>query len=376
MPEAAGQTEDRQRRRRPWRRRLVGLALAAVAVALAAEATVVLVLGVQPKCPRHVVEAPWGLRINDPGSRYGHSSPDGEWDFRINAQGMRRDEDVAWVKPPGTLRVLSLGDSFTIGYEVQVEQCFSSVLEQQLQAEGLQVQVLNVGMSGSSPAEQLLSYERAWHEYEPDLVLVSFFANDLADNLRTGLFGLEGDELVPLAERYVPAGGLGNFLNQNPVFNWFGEHSDAFAYLKQQATLLLKGESHEENVERAKQVAAAQGDGGGSAGKEVSGEQRLCAAIYDRLYEQLHAQGIPLVIQSIPSHLGGEEPQLLDWFPYDAFDGDRPGLFLLPTKPLLDPHLERELLYHQRTYSHWTPFAHDVSGRALAALVKQEGLLD
>ena len=160
-----------------------------VAGSLLGELAIRLVLGEQPKFARHVVRAPWGIRYNDPSSRYRHRSADVDVEFAINRQGMRCDHDVEHAKPAGRRRIVSLGDSFTIGYEVAATETFSSVLEARLRAAGLDVEVLNCGVSGFSNAEECLYLERELLNYSPDLVLVSFFDNDLDDNIRTGLSG-------------------------------------------------------------------------------------------------------------------------------------------------------------------------------------------
>ena len=59
---------------------------------------------------------------------------------------------------------------------------------------------------------------------------------------------VEDGQLVQVADRYVPAGGLGDFLNTNPLFNFLGSHSSAFVLLKEKATLLAKGQMVRENL--------------------------------------------------------------------------------------------------------------------------------
>jgi hypothetical protein len=130
----------------------LGLAVAAILL----EVGVLLTVGEQPKFPRHVVGAHFGLRVNEPNAHYRHKSV---W-FQINAQGMRADRDFAREKPPGLLRIVSLGDSFTVGYEVAAEESFSSVLEAELRKAGLQVEVMNAGVSGYSNAEECGSCSR------------------------------------------------------------------------------------------------------------------------------------------------------------------------------------------------------------------------
>lgn len=354
--------------------RLAALGVGLVVTCLAAELAVLLLVGEQPKFPRRVVGAPWGLRYNEPGARYRHKSADVSVRFEINRNGMRSSEDHAHTKPAGVRRIVSLGDSFTIGYEVAVEDCFSSILERELRAAGHEVEVLNAGVSGFSNAEECLYLERELIRYDPDLVIVSFFGNDLADNVRTGLFALEGDRLVEAAASYVPAGRLGDFLNTSAFFNLLSERSNAFVYLKERATLFMKAKMVRENEANLRRSSAQAAASDGAAPAHEFGE-RLTAAIFERMYAFLSARGIPLLVHSIPTELalGGE---LVEQFPLQLFDVDRPGLAFLASKELLDPFAGKELRYWQRSHYHWTPFSHAVAARAAARLITERGLLD
>ncbi|MCA9501916.1 MAG: hypothetical protein KC616_02490 [Myxococcales bacterium] len=351
------------------------------------ELGVLLVAGEQAKFPRHVVGTDFGVRVNQPDTTYRHKSADGTWWFTINSRGLRADREYPYEKPPGVFRIVSLGDSFTAGYEVAGDETFSSVLEQELRRAGLQVEVLNAGVSGYSNAEALLYLERELLKYDPDLVLLSFFANDLVDNVRSGLFRLEEGRLVQTADGYVPAGAIGNFLNTNPLFNWLSGYSNAFVFAKERLTHILKRrivEQNRQNVADAVDGAEAAGatappeqdEADGDAGDSGSPEQALAVAILDRLYEQTHARGIPLVIQSIPIPIGEDEGELVETFPVDYFDLDREGLYFVGMAGPLTPWVGREPLYNRRSHGHWTAFAHRVSGETLARLVLREHLLD
>jgi hypothetical protein len=353
-----------------WLAKLGVLGLSLALSALLFEVAVTFALGEQVKFPRHVVGADFGLRINEPRATYRHKSADVEIWFRINGEGMRADREYAKAKPAGVKRIVSLGDSFTIGYEVELEDTFSSVLERELRSRGYAVEVLNAGVSGYSNAEALLYLERELLDYHPDLVLLSFYGNDLVDNVRTGLFRLEGDRLREGAESYVPAGRLGNFLNTNPLFNWLSERSNAFALVKESATLLVKRGMVQANVEN---LGAAE-TGSTSPDDRASQERRLAAAILERMLRVCQERGIPLVIQSIPTELG--DGRLAELFPLSEFDVEREGVWFIGMAPLLEPWRDEELLYWKQSHSHWTPYSHAVSGRALADLIVDEGLLD
>jgi lysophospholipase L1-like esterase len=359
-----------------WRRAAIKVALLVgglVVAGLLLEAGVLLTLGEQVKFPRRVVGAPFGLRINEPNARYRHQSPDVTVWFRINAQGMRADRDYPYEKPPGVRRIVSLGDSFTAGYEVDLKDTFSAVLERELRAQGVRVEVLNAGVSGYSTAEEYLYLERELLRYSPDLVLVNFYGNDLEDNVRTGLFALQDGLLRQTGSSYVPAGRLGNFLNTNVVFNFLSERSNAFARAKEAATTLLKRQIVEAN-ERNLAANAGQPGGGRTADAEVAYRRRLTAALFERLYAATRSRGIPLVIQSIPFE-AWKPYRLVEMFPLAEFDVHRPGLAFVSAKEVLDPSVGRELLYWRRSDGHWTPYASAASGRALADVIRRERLL-
>jgi len=336
---------------------------------------VLLLFGEQVKFPRHVVGAPFGIRINEPGAIYRHKSADVNVWFRINDEGMRADRDYPRAKPVGIQRIVSLGDSFTVGYEVEVDETFSSVLENRLRAAGRSVEVLNAGVSGFGTAEECVYLERDLFAYSPDLVLVSFYQNDLVDDVRSDLFRLESGRLVAGSETYVPGGRLGDFLNRNALLNFLSGYSNAFAMIKETATRVAKQALVDRNLA---QQAHATGHDSGGGDAEAGQERALSAAIFERIYRDCRERRIPLVIQSIPTPNANHDPTDLDEvFPFAEFDVKRDGLSFLAAKSVLTPYLGRGLpLYNEHSHQHWTPLAHRLSGEALTKLILAAGLLD
>src|SRR5262249_44314753 len=90
---------------------------------LVAEVATRLILGdVIVLYPRYFTAADYDgvtLRRLIPNSVFWHTSIDGSWEFRTNAQGFRDDENYEYEKPPGRRRILVLGDSHSEGYEVR-----------------------------------------------------------------------------------------------------------------------------------------------------------------------------------------------------------------------------------------------------------------
>jgi hypothetical protein len=233
---------------------------------------------------------------------------------------------------------------------------------------------LNAGVSGFGTAEECVYLERELFAYSPDLVLVSFYQNDLVDDVRSDLFRLQDGKLVAGRESYVPGGKLGDFLNRNAVVNWLSGYSNAFALIKETATQVAKREIVEQNLA---QQAHATGSESSGEDAEAAHQRALSAAIFERIYADCRERGIPLVIQSIPTPNANHAPtDLYEVFPSAEFDVHRPGLVFLPAKSVLQPYVGKELLYWERSHQHWTPLAHRLSGEALAQRILDADLLD
>lgn len=331
------------------------------------EGLVLLIFGEQPKFPRRVVGSPKGFRINEPNARYRHKSADVNVQFRINAQGMRADRDYPEQKPPGVRRVVVLGDSYTMGYEVAEPQCYARVLERDLKSRGDSAEVLNAGVSGYSTAEAYLRLTREMLAYHPDVVVIGFYGNDIVDNVRSGLFRLEGDRLVQARDRYVPGGTLGDFLNTNWFFSFLSERSNAFVLLKERSTQLARRRMVEDNV---RNVDAAEGGTGTHVDPKGEYGRRLTAALFEEIYRTTRERELHLVVLSIPWFRQRPE-RLAEAFPLAEFPVERPGLSFVPAKTLLDPYIGKQQLYWLRSHGHWTPFSHEVAGKALAETIHQ-----
>lgn len=133
--------------------------------------------------------------------------PDFDTEMRISRQGLR-DRAFAVPKPPGTRRVLCLGDSFTWGMGVEASETWPKVLERAL---GPGFEAVNAGVNGWGTAQELLWLRDRGGVLAPEAVVLAFYVNDFSDNAsgRAGpwsrpYFVLEG-EAVRLAGTPVPA---------------------------------------------------------------------------------------------------------------------------------------------------------------------------
>jgi len=118
------------------------------------------------------------LRINVVTPEYG-------WNFIMDtdSNGHRGSRPLI-AKTSGEYRILMLGDSFAFGFGVNSDQTFSSLLEEKLRNEtGINIRVINAGVPSYGTLQEVQYLKSYSKKYEPDLVVIAFFDNDLWDNM-------------------------------------------------------------------------------------------------------------------------------------------------------------------------------------------------
>ena len=120
--------------------------------------------------------------------------------LRTNAQGFRGDRAVSTEVPPGTLRVLCSGDSYTLGQEVSDHETWCELLR----AHDPRLETVNLGVSGYGWDQAYLRYRHQGTSVEHDVHLFAFITSDLyrmrASHWRwpwqTPLLSIQDGELV------------------------------------------------------------------------------------------------------------------------------------------------------------------------------------
>jgi hypothetical protein len=107
---------------------------------------------------------------------------------RINSDGLR-DREHTKAKPPDTIRIALLGDSYAEALQVPIEDAFWSVMERQLNlcmsSTGKKIEVINFGVSGYGTAQELITLREHVWDYAPDIILLAVTTNnDITDNSR------------------------------------------------------------------------------------------------------------------------------------------------------------------------------------------------
>jgi lysophospholipase L1-like esterase len=122
--------------------------------------------------------------IFPPGSSLTYRTPEFTFTADINRLGFR-DREFALTKGPGK-RILAVGDSFTYGWGVGVEQSWPKLLEAGLRGLGRDVEVANLGQPGASPVVYAQTAARAIPLLKPDVVVVGITQGDDLAQLKRG----------------------------------------------------------------------------------------------------------------------------------------------------------------------------------------------
>jgi hypothetical protein len=133
----------------------------------------------------------------------------GDIRYRHNAAGLRAEREYAQQPAAGQRRILAYGDSFTYCEEVDIEECWTTGLGEELDRSEL----INLGVPGYSPDQAWLRHQREGRQLEPCAVLIGSMVenvNRVVNRFRPFYYPETG---IPLPKpRYVLDGGRAELL--------------------------------------------------------------------------------------------------------------------------------------------------------------------
>lgn len=122
-----------------------------------------------------------GFRLK-PGARTRYRTAEFDTHLAINNVGVRDDEDLG-AKAADERRIVILGDSLVLSVQVPFEQTFGELLEARLNARQsrYRYRVINAGVQGYGPIHELRYFRKMAETLQPDVVLVSVFVGNDAE---------------------------------------------------------------------------------------------------------------------------------------------------------------------------------------------------
>ncbi len=343
---------------RPRARRLVAIAAGAFAPLLALEL-----------CLAPHVESPTTLFLRDP--KLGWRLRPGAEDFwggvptRINARGLRGVERAP-AKPPGTRRILFLGDSVTFGFLIaDDERVFPARVDAALSTPARPVECINGAVGGYSPWQERLFLAGEGATYDPDLVLLCFVLNDVTEKLSLRRFGGDGEGAQLAKSRHE---GAPIWLQESALFHYARR---AVARLELGSDL-AEGARERERVGMYDLILEPNRD-------DVQAAWRATQTNVDAIVEWCAAREVALGLVLFPISPQFEDPERLSapqWI-MNRF-AERRGLACLDLLgPLAEEAAARAVGVEalQLDAVHLSELGHELCAERIAAWIERSGLL-
>jgi lysophospholipase L1-like esterase len=305
----------------------------------------------------------------------------------VSAQGLR-DREYAVPKTAGAQRVLVLGDSITYGTNVAAASTFSEQLERSLAG---QVEVINSGVAGYTPYNELQYYREQGRLFEPDVVIVVFSLNDVANPRLHINYADEQIEAIPAAAIPNPAYDQAHILpliearRSTSPLDWSALYDFVTDRLEAEAGEFRSYEDPAGYTELQGRRWPTFITGEDTLSIEVltdyqSPEWQWLRTMYGQLAEAVSQDGARLALVAVPLAY-----QLEDGYPYlpqtllAQYTAEQ-GLPYLDLLPTLQPHAAEDLFFGTTTgtYDVWhlTDRGHTLTAEALRQFLLDEALLE
>jgi hypothetical protein len=292
--------------------------------------------------------------------------------YSNNSLGWRGRREYREEKPTD-YRVLFLGDSFTYGLGVNDDQTVAAVVEKDLRADRMSLEVMNAGCPGKGTDYAVKSFQTVGRKYHPDLVVLGFFGNDFQDNERGEYYNIGERGEIRAKPLNCNEATLKTALNRLPGYNWLLSWSQAANLVKQAGVQMM--------VKRARRAgpAAAQGlvvsYNRGAGGYANAANKKLTGIYLERLNAAVKDAGGALMIFYIPISKEVRDYRQTSTISPDELALQRlaadNGILLWSLTPLL-AHSGQPIdrLYYQE--GHWTAAAHELAAHSLSRLIQSE----
>ena len=300
---------------------------------------------------------------------------DKDYDVLVTTNAKRlRGEEYPYKKSEGVTRILALGDSFTFGFGVNVEESYSNVLakllnDSQRVGKTRQYEVINAGVPGWGTAQELVFWDVEGHKYDPDIVTLCLVGNDPQDNVNAGLFDLRDGHLFQRKPKKNLITNIRALVRKIPLMSFIAQHSHFYNFVRGRVLHILYSQISQQEETTVPDNPEFIGEGETHNTREHSAEV-LTVTILKRLITNVHNSSRKLILFDVPGTLK-KFPKVQDFLFQQAAEQK---ISLIDTRAYLNEHHHDE----ETTYlfdGHWNVKGHRLAGEMLAEFIMSNNLI-
>jgi hypothetical protein len=320
----------------------------------------------QPIMPRYVTGTEWGVRGNIPNAHYRHHTPETDVQFHINGQGMRAEHDYPFAKPAGTCRIALFGDSYFMGYELELDDTFAFRLDKRLNDAGIRADVLNFSVSGFGTAEMIKAYEGYGRQFDPNIVIFQWDEISPDNNVRSGLYRIADAALRPAASSYLPAVALQDLLMKSSLYRFIADNSQVYTFIRERGAEIVQ-----KLLLELRQLSSS--DGTRTAAPDAYASA-LSGELLEYAQREISSEGRALIVIEVPKRIDRVSfESTLDLIPAQT----RSRLDILsPISAFRAAANPDTKLYFEKGHGHLTPLGVELLLESAEGAIRQSHQLD
>ena len=331
-----------------------------------------------------------------PNSSYEYELSGDQVQVEYNSLGFR-DAEHELEKPAGTKRVVLIGDSYSEGVEVNVEETFLYRLGTLLNKESSEPwEVINLAMGDFGTTQELLTLKNLGLPYSPDLVIFQIFPlNDICNN-SIELFDLCKSSNDPLRPYFIEHDGELVPVRAQPVRSFLRGYLASYRLLEQ--WWLSLSWSPDGVVREEKRLARLKERGfppldpllytfveGPEMIEPVAEGWRLTELILSEIVGVTRRREIPLVAMVVPfeARVGSAWEAFASTLPPPTMSQDYPerrlepllrrlGVWPVLMKPVFEQHPDK---FFPTRGGHFNPEAHRLTAEAIYATLEEHSFI-
>lgn len=261
------------------------------------------------------------------GASYVNRMPEAEVRVTYNSKGWR-DIEHSYANDSNTPRILILGDSYMEAYSVEFEDTFYQQLEHNFRDQGIETEVINLGVGGYGTLQEYLLYKNEGKRYKPSVVLLGFYnGNDVRNNslqlefiLKRGRFRLSTRPFLvktPAGPWEITTVDYEGAVRRYNAAKAQQEEASLFAYISKNSALVQSihrvvsdqtkkpvsgtGNSRSEHSISRRAHMAFHGTRYCEEPQEVSRAWNITRRILKKLKREVEASGSELIVFTVPS---------------------------------------------------------------------------